>query len=1019
MPSPTVPTGGDPRPEALLAHLDWARQLARGLVRDEATADDVVQGVFAQALARPPRHAASLRGWLGRALGNEARQRGRAEKRRARRERSAARGEALPSAAELTEKAEAHRVLMVAVLALDEDLRRVVLLRYFEGLSAAEIARRLGAPAGTIRWRLSRGLDELRAELDARFGGERERWHHAFAPLVAAPLATPGAGLLPTSLLGIVWMKWILYSFAAAVALLLVGSLLVVTGLVGSPFGGAPPREVVQYAPLPELAPAGPPGIEAPGSSGGTARVPVAAAPPREDPAGPAPGTAHVRLRFVDEEGSPVPDVAVRSWSSAATVHSTADGRARLELTPPAPDGETQLAHAAPGYANDSLSVRLRPGADLDLGEVVLRAGGALSGRVVDEAGAPLEGVRVAVRGAEVSEAIGGGMRMSHRTALGAADAVTDADGRFRLTGLLAGDVIVEAESADSLHHGESGRVEIRAGQESLGLVVVAARIPDDRRIEGRVLDPSGHPVPRASVRGRYRTLFSGGSIGVQSDRDGHFRMILPSSVSLDLEVSDPQDRWNTIFAEGVPAGTLDAELRFVESRPLQVELAAPGGRRPDRASLSLRAASGDERYLGWYADLAVSAAEPLVIRRPDEPYRLHVLADGFAEAVVGPLSPDTGGPVRVELVRLPGPSGRVTLVGRAAPGADVTAWALATERAYCDGVPVWVQPDPVARTTADADGSFELTVREPGRFFLRAELAGHAPAELGPYDLVPGTPLRGLELSLGLGGSIEGRVTRPDGRRTASVVLASRGDARAQTARTSPDGDYRFDDLLPGPWELRLVDEELSSAGSSQRSEPGRPFRSIDADCVVRVGETTRHDLGAAVARDPVRLSGRFGLAGAAPEGWIAVGLDREGPGEPVECRLDAGGRFALEIHSGGSQVVQLAPPDPGLPRFALELDLPPGDHAWEADVALGTLDLTALDGSAQPLFAVWERPEDGLSALVEVSANGTVNAPVRVPAGRVRIVHPGFAVGQDPRDWDTVGEVEVAPEGITRYEP
>ena len=67
----------DMNSDELLDHLDWARALARTLVRDEATAEDLVQDAFAAALRRPPTERGKLRGWLGRVLGNAARQRAR------------------------------------------------------------------------------------------------------------------------------------------------------------------------------------------------------------------------------------------------------------------------------------------------------------------------------------------------------------------------------------------------------------------------------------------------------------------------------------------------------------------------------------------------------------------------------------------------------------------------------------------------------------------------------------------------------------------------------------------------------------------------------------------------------------------------------------------------------------------------------------------------------------------------------------------------------------------------------
>ena len=41
--------------ETLLRHSEWAQALARRLVSDDATADDVVQEAWLAALRRPPR----------------------------------------------------------------------------------------------------------------------------------------------------------------------------------------------------------------------------------------------------------------------------------------------------------------------------------------------------------------------------------------------------------------------------------------------------------------------------------------------------------------------------------------------------------------------------------------------------------------------------------------------------------------------------------------------------------------------------------------------------------------------------------------------------------------------------------------------------------------------------------------------------------------------------------------------------------------------------------------------------
>src|SRR6185503_15504395 len=75
---------------------------------------------------------------------------------------------------------------------LEEPLRTAVVLRYLRGLDSRAIGRLQGVPAGTVRWRLKRGLELLRVDLDRHFG-ERRAWCVAIAGL-----ARHGGGAGPT-----------------------------------------------------------------------------------------------------------------------------------------------------------------------------------------------------------------------------------------------------------------------------------------------------------------------------------------------------------------------------------------------------------------------------------------------------------------------------------------------------------------------------------------------------------------------------------------------------------------------------------------------------------------------------------------------------------------------------------------------------------------------------------------------------------------------------------------------------
>ncbi|MEW6743192.1 MAG: sigma-70 family RNA polymerase sigma factor [Planctomycetota bacterium] len=240
-------------PELLLSHVGWVRALARHLVQDPNLADDIAQDTWLAALKSRPDGDRPLQPWLRRVLRNVAHRTHRQRVRRWRREREAARPEALPSAAELHERASLQRALVDAVLRLEDPYGTTVLLRYFEGLPPREIARRLGVPVETVRTRTKRALDMLRARLDEEHGGERAAWCTALWPLVAAKATTTlgvtGAGL-KSVLLGVLTVSTKLK--AGLVALLTLAAFLAVWQGIGvreKPFHSGRASSGVEEAP--------------------------------------------------------------------------------------------------------------------------------------------------------------------------------------------------------------------------------------------------------------------------------------------------------------------------------------------------------------------------------------------------------------------------------------------------------------------------------------------------------------------------------------------------------------------------------------------------------------------------------------------------------------------------------------------------------------------------------------------------------------------------------------------------
>lgn len=329
MKSETSPLSTD----ELLDHTAWIRALARGLVHDKSAVEDLVQETWLAFLRRRPSDEESIRPWLARVLRNQAALRLRRLRNGEVRERETAPGAELPSALELVERAETQKRLVEAVLELDEPYRGTVLLRYFEGLSAVQIARRRAMPAATVRTHLKRGLDRLREKFDAEAEGDRRAWVGALLPLagVRAPhmigIEEVSRGLLRDSL------RWLAGGMVATAATLVGVTLLVGVGDPGTSLAStsAPPPPVVTVPPATGTGPQAPAGA-------GSARQPLGRA--QSTPVAQAPS---VRLLHGDD-GSPLGGYRVRMRGpGGAYAEKITDANGRIVLSKEAPLGPWSL----------------------------------------------------------------------------------------------------------------------------------------------------------------------------------------------------------------------------------------------------------------------------------------------------------------------------------------------------------------------------------------------------------------------------------------------------------------------------------------------------------------------------------------------------------------------------------------------------------------------------------------------------------------------------------------------------
>ena len=140
------------------------------LARNAADAEEAAQDAFVKAWRALPRfdRTRPFRPWLLAIVANEARNRRRAAGRReALALRAFAHGagaEGAPSPELALLVAERDGALAAAVQRLDERDRQVIACRYLLELTEAETAAALGCRVGTVKSRLSRALERLRAQ---------------------------------------------------------------------------------------------------------------------------------------------------------------------------------------------------------------------------------------------------------------------------------------------------------------------------------------------------------------------------------------------------------------------------------------------------------------------------------------------------------------------------------------------------------------------------------------------------------------------------------------------------------------------------------------------------------------------------------------------------------------------------------------------------------------------------------------------------------------------------------------
>jgi protocatechuate 3,4-dioxygenase beta subunit len=819
--------------------------------------------------------------------------------------------EALPNAEALLERHELLRLLAALVSELDEPYRSTVLLWGEEGLEPVEIARRQGVPAGTVRWRLKQGLDRLRAQLDARYGGERRSWCLALGPLAKAsrePAALLGKGML------LMQTKTKIASVVALLALLLAGA-------------------GVWWAR----------GEAHRGRSGGGQAGRVAHSIDRStwtESRGPtstalAEGSASVEGVVLDPTGTRVAGASVglsprlMAWDPAATrvdfptlavTTSDAAGIYRFDRLPPGKYGVSATAKGFAAAYRAPLEVdghERVTGFDLHLAPDGL----ALSGKVTDSGGGPIAGARVVAIGSRFGE------RSPDASGIRLFGSRADEAGHYLMT-LAAGlyDLQVEADGY--------------APTTTLQLPVSADLVHDVRlhpaaRLAGRVVERSTRaPVAAASV-----TLLGSRMAAAvrpqrkiaatRTDDAGTFAFtgLAPGSYDVVAERSPLAGRTGAPVAVVVAGAADDVVVEVVNRPSLSGHVRTPGGKAIAGAKLALgrvpnpqyaahEAATNDEgafRFEGmlpgdyWiWAKAEHSGGERKLVAISDRDTTDvdFVLADGAV--LEGRVVDATGNPMAGVAVKA---STRV-------PG---------DQRGFIS----------TAEALSDPHGAFRFTDVPSGSVTVAADHPDRGSASVGPLLLAAGGHERVI-LKLVQDAFVTGVVRWEDGGPAFGVFVRGFGgrppDASSRSASTGRDGRFRVGPFSPGA--IRLIATRTEAVRMPRDTLSGADEKEV----MTRAGETDAGDLvlarGAATIAGTVLDPKGLPVAGAFVRAVAQTAGGQQRAGDAPEEVSGLDGRFTIDGLSAGTYT--LGARQPGYPSV-VKRDVPAGERRVELRLSRG----------------------------------------------------------------------------------
>lgn len=619
-----------------------------------------------------------------------------------------------------------------------------------------------------------------------------------------------------------------------------------------------------------------------------------------------APGVA-LEGFVVDAAGKPVEGAEIRVADAGETIPfrlrsdgsdepaglSGVDGFFRIEdLRSGSP---VDVSASRTGYApGDAQGVQVPADPPIRL---ILQAVGTVSGRVVDPDGEPIAGahVRLEIR-PRTLRGLEGGRLYSNTPQIDR----SDAEGNFRITDVIPGPVGLSAQ-ASGWQAGTVAGLELRGGEEKSGIEIV---LSPAAILKGRVLSPSGRPLPGAQVQTTFEDQGAGLAVA-STDSEGVYV----------LDTLPPGNR------------TLEATHPDHGAARRQVEL------RPGENSLDFSLEGGSE-VTGRVVDDAgapVAGAHVTTIARgifrsledtseADGSFRFTAVADGTYEILASKEGFAT--PERAQVTVAGSSVGGIEI--RLSPGGAIVGRIAGVELSELSRIRISARGGGRGLGSGgrvEPDGSYRIDHLREGEWRVRAELPGTGLYAEGVARLEPGASEARLDLEMERGLELSGRIRR-NGAPVTGEPLSLQG-SQSWTGQTDAEGRFRFQGLAAGSYHLYVGDRsaheetvdlqtdreitiELSTGevrGRVMDAADARPLADVTVQLVVAdSGSTTKQartdSRGVFVLHSVAEGSWRLrALADGYAPGEMDVRVDRASPTEDVEITLQATEGVTLQV--------------------------------------------------------------------------------------------------------------------------